>query len=214
MLLNEAISKQNISSLYKVVAINKYLINIDEVIRNEKNILNLDESEVPTNINRYNYDDITNKVAAGFVLYPSAVMIKHKYNININESFENNKNIIYDEITKSYYYNFYLDTTKYKMIDIIKNINSNYKIAKLYFLHNLEIKCDINKVTLPIVNMTFVPVNLLLKIDKQDIIDINLSFDNYTIENGYRKCFKTSTKYITNDDNIVFKEGHFIGYTN
>ena len=69
------------------------------------------------------------------------------------------------------------------MIDIIKNIN-----------------CDINKVTLPI--------NFLININKQDIIDINLSFDNYTIENGYRKCFKTSTKYITNDVNIVFKEGY------
>lgn len=213
MLLNEVTPNNIVAPPYKVIAMNKYLINIDEVIRNERNILNLDDSKVLTNINRYNYDDITKKVACGFILYPSAVMVKHKYDININESFENNKNIIYDEINKSYYYNFYLDTTKYKMIDIIKNINSNYEIAKLYFLHNLEIKCDINKVMLPIVNMSFVPVNLLLKINKQDILDINLSFDAYTIENGYSKCFKTSTKYITNDESIVFKGGQFIGYT-
>lgn len=212
MLLNEISPKNIVAPPYKIISINKYLINIDEVIRNEKKILNLDDSEVLTNFNKY--DKIINKVATGFILYPSTVMIKHKYDITINELFENNKNIIYDETTKGYYYNFYLDISKYKMLDIIKNIDSNYEIVKLYFLNNLEIKCDINKVMLPIVNMSFVPINFLIKINKQDILDINLSFDAYTIENGYRKCFKTSTKYITNDENIVFKDGRFIGYSN
>lgn len=197
----------------KVIAVNKYLINIDEVIRNETKVLNLDDPEVFTKIKTVSDNmDETKIICTSFILYPTAVMIKHKNNININEPFENNKNIIYDKLTESYYYNLYLDITKYKMLDIIKNINCNYELTKLYFLHNLEIKCDINKVTLPIVNMYYIPINFLIKIDKQEIINIDLSFDAYTIENGYRKCFKTSTKYITNDENIVFREGQFVGY--
>jgi hypothetical protein len=148
-----------------------------------------------------------------FVLFPSSKMVNSKHNININEPFENNKNIIYDKLSECYYYNLSFNKNKYKVLDVITNIKCNYELSKIFFLYNLEIKCDINKVTLPLVSMYYTPINFLIKIDKQDNINIDLSFDAYTIRTSYLMNFACQSK-IVNDKNLVFCNGLFIGYYN
>jgi hypothetical protein len=193
------------------------MININDLINNSNNILNFDESNILTIINNIIGDDIHTKsksylITSSLVLYPTISMVKYKYNININEPFENNKNIIYDKLTESYYYNFSLNKKQHAILDIIENIRCNYELSKLFFLYNLEINCDINKVMLPLVNMYYIPINFLIKIYKQDIINIDFSFDAYTIANKNRKQFGYYT--MINNEKLIFEKGRFIGYNN
>lgn len=193
-------------------------MNINDILNT--NILNLDDPEILNPLIKSIGDTFDTKVKScvvfsSLIMYPSIQIVKYKYNITVNEQFENNKNIIYDKLTESYYYNLSLDKKQNnKILDIIENINCNYEITKLYFLYNLEIKCDINKVALPLFNMYYTPINFLIKIDKQDIINIDLSFDAYTLRNSLRIHYIKNVTDITNNENMVFKKGQFVGYNN
>lgn len=146
-------------------------ISIDEFL------LNIPENEI---LIIDNENPIIDNIITAFIENPKLNAIKYTVKT---------KNIFIDKITKMYYYKF----PRY-YVDIITNIRSIDNTILL--LNNRPIKCNINNLTLPIINMQYTTSKL--EITSNNVI----LYDVYILSNNLRD--KIRKKTIINNENMIF----------
>ena len=164
----------------------------------DKYILYLQECEKDIFINLDKINPDLDEILSTFIINSNLNAIKYVYE---KEIIVDEKDIMYDSDRNQYFYNF--EIPRSLSTDIITNIQCNKNIMVLFHYIN-EIKCDINKLTLPIFNLQYCPIFLSILLDKNTKIAIK--YDVYTLNNTIRETLKNNV--IINNEKLIFNNGN------